>query len=120
VSISCTFCDIASGQTDTEFLLETDQIVAFRDINPVALFHLLIVSKEHIRSAGEVHEGHAQLLADVFHAADRLAEDAGFETYRLVTNVGEHGTQAIKHFHFHVLAGRDFGQPTGLEQASTG
>jgi histidine triad (HIT) family protein len=119
MNLPCIFCDIASGNTDTKFLLETKEIVAFPDINPVAPLHILIVSKEHIPSAREVRDRHAELLSDVHQAADRLAGDAGFDAYRLVTNVGEHGTQAVKHLHFHVLAGREFGDPTGRAQPSS-
>jgi|ERR671918_106967 histidine triad (HIT) family protein len=110
----CIFCRIVAGKTDTTLTFETERVAAFPDINPAAPLHMLIVSKEHITSAAELNRNDAELLADIFSAANHLLEESGFQTHRLVTNVGRDGGQAIPHLHFHLLAGREFGDPTGL------
>ena len=110
----CIFCDIVAGETETTFSLEREHVVAFPDINPVAPLHILIVSRRHIPSAHQLGSDHSDLLTDISAAADHLIAQTEFETYRLVSNVGASGGQAIPHLHFHVLAGREFGDPTGL------
>jgi histidine triad (HIT) family protein len=117
---NCVFCDIAAGRSDTALTFETEHVAAFPDINPVAPLHVLIVSKAHISSAAELDRSHSALLADVFAAAKHTLEKSEFDTYRLVSNVGPEGGQVIPHLHFHLLAGREFGDPTGSDRPSEG
>jgi histidine triad (HIT) family protein len=116
----CVFCDIAAGRSDTAVTFETERVAAFPDINPVAPLHVLIISKEHIASAAELDRSHAALLADIFAAAKHTLEESEFDAYRLVSNVGPEGGQLIPHLHFHLLAGREFGDPTGPDRPSEG
>ncbi|MDL2219279.1 histidine triad nucleotide-binding protein [Ruminococcaceae bacterium OttesenSCG-928-O06] len=110
----CLFCSIAKGQTDTIFLYEDDELVAFRDISPQAPFHILIVPKAHMQSAATLTEDEGSILGRVFNLAARLAAQDGYTNgYRIVTNVGEEGGQTVPHLHFHVLAGRNLGWPPG-------
>jgi len=109
----CIFCSIAAGKTETKVAFETERVAAFPDINPVAPLHMLVVSKEHISSAAELNRDHGALIADVFAAATHMIKESEFETYRLVSNVGPDAGQLVPHLHFHVLAGREFGDPTG-------
>ncbi|MGD9560327.1 MAG: HIT domain-containing protein [Oscillospiraceae bacterium] len=95
-------------------LFEDDDVVAFRDIDPKAPFHVLIVPKAHIASAGQLTQDEGPLLGKVFSlAASLVAADGYTNGYRVVTNVGEDGGQSIGHLHFHVLAGRPLAWPPG-------
>lgn len=110
----CLFCNIASGAIETIFLYEDEDIVAFKDIDPKAPFHVLIVPKKHIDSAAQLGAEHGALLARVFETAARLVDEAGFaKGYRVITNIGPEGGQSVGHLHFHVLAGRQLGWPPG-------
>lgn len=109
----CLFCGIASGQVETELVAEGEEVLAFRDINPVAPTHLLIIPREHIASAAELGEDHAALLGEIFQMAARIAAREGLDGWRLLTNVGAEGGQAIPHLHFHLVGGRRMGWPPG-------
>lgn len=110
----CLFCRIAKGELDTLFLYEDAELMAFKDIDPKAPFHILIVPKAHIESATQLTEDEGPLLGRVFALAARLCGEAGCKNgYRVVTNVGAEGGQSVPHLHFHVLAGRQLGWPPG-------
>ena len=102
----CLFCKISSGQTDTEFLLETERLVVFRDINPAARIHLLIVPKKHIRSINDLTDDDRSILADLIFAAKQMADAEGVAQsgYRLFFNVERGGGQVIFHLHLHLIA----------------
>ncbi|MBI4038099.1 HIT domain-containing protein [Candidatus Daviesbacteria bacterium] len=102
---SCIFCKIIKKEIPTNFVYESDKVVAFPDINPSAAIHLLIVPKEHIRGMGEIDEGHSQILTEVFEVAKRLVDANHLEQdlYRLVVNGGS--AQHLPHLHFHFLGG---------------
>ena len=111
----CLFCKIGAGEGDAEILHESDNVVGFRDINPVAPVHILLIPKEHISSARELHEKHGDVLAEIFSAAAHLAKanEVDRTGWRLVTNVGAHAGQSVPHLHFHLLGGRPMGWPPG-------
>lgn len=110
----CLFCKIAGGSIPTNMLYEDEDLVAFRDIDPQAPLHILLVPKQHIPSAQQLTEVDAPLLGKVFEVAAMLYEREGLtEGYRLVTNVGKHGGQSVPHLHFHLLAGRQMAWPPG-------
>lgn len=102
----CLFCKISSGQTDTEFLYETDTLVVFKDINPAARIHLLIVPKKHIRSINDLTDDDRSILADLNFAAKHMAAEEGVAQsgYRLFINVERGGGQVIFHLHMHLIA----------------
>ncbi len=102
----CLFCQIASGKTSTEILYETDALVVFRDINPAAPVHLLIVPKKHIRSINDLNEADAPLIAKMLLAAKEMAQLHGVAKsgYRLFINVEKGGGQVIFHLHMHLVA----------------
>jgi histidine triad (HIT) family protein len=112
---SCLFCKIASREIPAEIVRESDRLVAFRDTNPQAPTHILIIPKEHIRSVAEIDDGHDGLLADVAQAATHLARTEGIADsgWRLVTNVGPDAGQSVFHLHFHLLGGRPMAWPPG-------
>lgn len=106
MSEDCLFCKISSGSTDTEFLHETDTLVVFKDINPAARIHLLIVPKKHIRSINDLADEDRSILADLIFAARQMAAEQGVDRsgYRLFFNVEKGGGQVIFHLHMHLIA----------------
>ena len=103
----CLFCRIVAGEQPSERVAEDEGVIAFRDIFPRAPVHVLVVPEEHIDSAHDLTDAHADLLATCFRLARHVAEQEGIAAgYRVATNVGTGGGQAIPHLHFHVLGGR--------------
>jgi histidine triad (HIT) family protein len=110
----CLFCRIASKELDSEMVYESDNVVAFKDINPAAPVHLLVVPRQHISSAHELGTQYGALLGEVFEAIAGLARDHGIdEGHRVVTNVGADAGQSVHHVHFHLLGGRGLSWPPG-------
>ena len=103
----CLFCKIANGQMDTEFLYENDHLVVFRDINPHAPLHLLIVPKRHIRSVNDLTDDDRGIVAEMIMVAGRLAasEKVDKSGYKLLFNVEKGGGQVIFHLHLHLMGG---------------
>jgi histidine triad (HIT) family protein len=103
----CLFCKIAHGQTRTDFLYENDNLVVFRDINPHAPVHLLIVPKRHIRSINDLVESDHGILSEMIMIARRMAqeEDVDASGYKLLFNVERGGGQVIFHLHLHLMGG---------------
>ena len=111
----CIFCKIAAKEIPADIVYASDSVVAFRDSNPKAPTHILLIPKEHIESLDEVGDEHAALLADIVQAAAHLARTEGIDEsgWRLVSNVGPDAGQAVFHLHFHLLGGRSMGWPPG-------
>jgi len=113
--MDCLFCKIIAGEIPSEKVYEDDKVYAFRDIQPQAPVHILIVPKEHIASANELNENNAGVLSDIYLAAKKLAEKEGIaaDGYRIVNNCGVNGGQTVNHLHFHMLGGRSLAWPPG-------
>lgn len=111
----CIFCDIADGAIPADIVHNDELVVAFRDVNPKAPTHILLISREHIASAADLTEGHSALLARLFVVAGALARSEGIAEsgYRLVTNVGGDAGQSVHHLHLHLLGGRSMSWPPG-------
>jgi histidine triad (HIT) family protein len=111
----CLFCSIAAGKIPCDRVGETEHVLAFRDIQPQAPTHVLMIPKEHVAdSAATLGAKDAPLLAELFELATRIARDEGLERgWRLVTNVGEEGGQSVPHLHVHLLGGRAMQWPPG-------
>jgi histidine triad (HIT) family protein len=110
----CLFCKIVRGEIDSETVLESENVIAFRDINPVAPTHVLVIPKEHIRSADELTEAHGRLLGEIFEAIASIRRAEGIEKgHRIVTNVGPEAGQSVDHLHWHVIGGRSMSWPPG-------
>ena len=103
----CIFCRIVSGKTDTPFLYENGQVVVFKDINPHAPVHLLIVPKKHIRSINDLTEEDREIVSDMVMTARKMAKSVGVSKsgYRLLFNVERGGGQVIFHLHLHLIGG---------------
>lgn len=112
--MDCIFCKIAAGEIPSTKVYEDDRVVAFNDLDPQAPVHILIIPKEHIASAAEINESNSSVVAHIFEVAAKIAAEKGLDNgYRIVNNCGESAGQSVKHLHFHLLGGRDFGWPAG-------
>lgn len=112
---NCLFCKILKGEIPSTKVYETDTVYAFRDIEPQAPQHIVIIPKEHISSANEISEENSAYVADIFRAVSAIAKIEGFADngYRVVNNCGVDGGQTVSHLHFHLLAGRYLQWPPG-------
>jgi histidine triad (HIT) family protein len=112
---SCLFCKIVAGEIPAQVLRETERTLAFRDIDPKAPTHVLLIPKEHLASVADVTDDHGDLLADLMQSAAHLAHTEGIDEdgWRLVTNVGPGAGQSVFHLHFHLLGGRPMTWPPG-------
>jgi histidine triad (HIT) family protein len=115
VTHDCAFCRIAAREQEAEILHVSDHVVAFRDINPKAPTHVLLIPKEHVGSAAELDDRHGPMLAELFQTAAHLARAEGIDRtgWRIVANVGPHAGQSVRHLHFHLLGGRPMRWPPG-------
>lgn len=112
--MDCLFCNIVKGQIPSEKVYEDNDVYAFKDVNPEAPVHILIIPKRHIKSVDELKETDKELVGHIFLVAKKLAKENKLENgYRLVSNIGEEGGQSVKHLHFHLLGGRSFNWPPG-------
>jgi histidine triad (HIT) family protein len=107
--MDCIFCQIIAGKIPSEIIYQDEEMLAFRDINPQAPTHLLIIPKKHIPSLAQLSEAESSLLGRMAAVANQLAKEEGIsETgYRLVINYGEWGGQIVPHLHMHLLGGRE-------------
>ena len=112
--MDCLFCKIASKEINASIVYEDDDFLAFRDINPVAPSHILIIPKCHIETVNELEETDALLMGRMLVIAKKIAAEEGLsDGYRLVLNCGKDGGQEVFHIHLHLLGGRKMGWPPG-------
>lgn len=111
----CLFCGVIKGDIKGDIVYQDSTVVAFKDINPKAPVHILIVPRKHISTLLDVEQGDKGLLGDVFLVASKLAKDQGIskDGFRVVVNCGPGAGQSVYHIHFHLLGGRTFGWPPG-------
>jgi histidine triad (HIT) family protein len=112
--MDCLFCNIASGSIPVTRLFETDQLLAFPDINPQAPTHILIIPKQHFSSLAHTTSEQTELLGQLLAAAAEIAQQQHLATgYRLVVNTGPDGGQTVNHLHVHLFGGRHMTWPPG-------
>jgi len=112
--MDCLFCKIINGEIPSAKVYEDETVYAFKDIEPQAPVHVLIVPKEHIKSAAEINEENSAVVAHIFEVAAKIAKEAGLDDgFRIVNNCGDSAGQTVKHLHFHLMGGRDFTWPAG-------
>ena len=112
--MDCLFCAIINGDIPSAKVWDDDMCYAFKDINPQAPVHCLIVPKKHIASADEITEENSKYVSHIFEVIPSIARAAGAENgYRIVSNVGEDGCQSVKHLHFHILGGAKLSENMG-------
>ncbi|MFN8524483.1 MAG: histidine triad nucleotide-binding protein [Chloroflexota bacterium] len=113
--MSCIFCRIASGEIPSDLLYSDEHVVAFRDIEPKAPVHVLIIPREHVASTEELEEAHEPIVGRLFSAARVIArsENVAVSGYRLTVNTGRDASQSVPHLHVHLMGGRGFSWPPG-------
>lgn len=112
--MDCLFCKITAGDIPCTKVFEDTKVLAFKDIDPQAPFHILIIPKEHISSAAAIDGQNSSVVAHIFEVAAQIAKENNLDGgYRLVTNSGADAGQTVGHLHFHMLAGRSLAWPPG-------
>ena len=104
---NCLFCKIAEGSIPSDKVYEDDLILCFRDIQPQAPVHILIIPRVHIASADEISESNSGVIAHIFEKLPEIAKKAGLTNgYRIISNCGADACQSVGHLHFHILGGK--------------
>ena len=105
--MDCLFCRIVAGEIPSTKVYEDDKVLAFRDIQPQAPTHILVIPKTHIASVAQITEENSALIGHIFTVIPMIAEREGLtEGYRVVSNCGDHAGQTVHHLHFHILGGK--------------
>ena len=106
--MDCIFCKLAAGEIPSTKVYEDDKVLAFKDINPLAPVHILVIPKTHIESAAEITADNSAVVAHIFEVIAKIAKEQGIDKdgFRVVSNCGENGCQSVKHLHFHILGGK--------------
>lgn len=111
----CLFCKMVNGEIEPNKVMETDDILAFHDINPQAPIHILVIPKKHISTTNDFTAEDSELIGKMVLAAKEIAKENNIseDGYRLVLNCNQHGGQSVDHVHFHLLGGRQMMWPPG-------
>ncbi len=111
----CLFCKIVAGKITSQTVYQDEQVFAFRDINPQAPVHVLIIPKIHITAVSDIKEADAGLMGHMVVVANQIARSEGIfdKGYRLAINCGKEGGQAVAHLHLHLLGGRQMSGQLG-------
>ena len=107
----CIFCKIIKRQIPSQIVFESDEIIAFRDVNPVAPVHILVIPKKHLSSLLDLNEEDEKLVGKIYTVINKIAKQEGIDKkgFRVVVNCGEDGGQEVKHLHFHLIGGKKLG-----------
>lgn len=113
--MDCIFCQIVAGKVPSEILYQDEEVIVFRDINPQAPVHLLIIPRSHIPSVAQLSGERLPLIGHMVNTANELAKKEGIAEsgYRLVINCGKEGGQLVPHLHLHLLGGRKLSDTLG-------
>ena len=113
--MDCIFCQIASGTIPSDILFQDEEVIAFRDINPQAPVHILVIPKRHIPSLVQLTEADSALVGRMVEVANKLAKNEGVaqKGYRLAISCGQEGGQVVPHLHLHLLGGRRLSDELG-------
>lgn len=108
----CLFCKIIKGEIPANKVYEDEEILAFYDINPATPIHILVIPKKHITSLAHMEKEDEAIVGKIYGVINKIAEDKGFKQdgYRVIVNCGKNAGQTVMHLHFHILAGRKFGE----------
>lgn len=106
----CLFCEIINGNIPGNKVYEDEMIYAFKDINPVAPVHVLIVPKVHIDSVNALDSENVKYVAHIFEKISEIARSQGIESYRIINNCGKDAGQSVMHLHFHLIGGMELGE----------
>jgi histidine triad (HIT) family protein len=105
--MDCLFCSIISGKIPSTKVYEDDEILAFKDINPLARIHVLVIPKKHISGMNDITSENSEIVAKIFAKIPEITDILGIKEsgYRVASNYGVDGCQSVKHLHFHILGG---------------
>lgn len=106
----CLFCEIINGNIPSTKVYEDDMIYAFKDINPVAPVHFLVVPKQHIENVNEVNAENSKYVSHIFEKIPEIAKSQGIDSYRIINNCGVDAGQTVMHLHFHIIGGTELGE----------
>lgn len=107
---NCIFCKIIKGEILSQKVYEDDEILAFKDINPLAPVHILVIPKKHIETTNDLTEADEEVIGKIFTVIKKIAKENNLKNgYRVINNCGEDGGQEVKHLHFHLIGGRKLG-----------
>jgi histidine triad (HIT) family protein len=107
---NCLFCKIINGEIPANIVYKNDDVIAFKDINPQAPVHILVVPKKHIQCAADAEASDGKMLSSVFSAIAQIAKDNKLDKgFRIINNCGPDGGQTVPHLHFHILGGKSLG-----------
>lgn len=109
---NCLFCKIIKGEIPSEKVYEDEEILAFKDINPAAPVHILVIPKKHIDSIAQMEKEDEALVGRIYTVINKIAEEQGVKDdgFRVIVNCGKDGGQEVMHLHFHLLAGTKLGE----------
>ncbi len=112
---NCLFCKMVAGDIQPDVVYESDSVLAFRDLNPQAPVHILVIPKKHIATINDISDDDEVLIGELYTAAKKIASQEGISNngYRAVMNCNEDGGQAVYHIHLHLLGGRSMAWPPG-------
>ena len=108
--MDCIFCKIVSGEIPSTKVFENDKVLAFRDLNPVAPVHILVIPKKHVGSVNDITDENVEYISEIFKVIPEIVKQEGISDsgYRIVSNNGDDAGQTVHHLHFHILGGRKF------------
>lgn len=108
----CLFCKIVKGEIPSNKVFEDEEILAFKDINPAAPIHILVIPKKHIASLADMEKEDEKVVGRIYGVINQIAEEQGVKQngYRVIVNCGKDAGQEVMHLHFHLLAGTKFGE----------
>lgn len=109
----CIFCKIANGEIQAQIIYQDEDVVGFKDLNPQAPSHILIIPIKHIENLADAKEEDVLLLGKIQLAAAKIAKELGLKDFRLVANNGKGAGQSVFHLHYHLMGGRRFLWPAG-------
>ena len=108
---NCVFCKIIKREIPSDIVYEDEKVIAFKDINPAAPIHILVVPKKHIETLLEVNKEDSEIIAHIYQVINKIAKENNFadDGFRVIANCGKDSGQEVMHIHFHILAGRKLG-----------
>ena len=106
----CLFCEIINGNIPSNKVYEDEMIYAFKDINPAAPVHVLVVPKVHIDSVNELTPETSKYVSHIFEKIPEIAKSQGIDSYRIINNCGKDAGQSVMHLHFHLIGGVELGE----------
>ena len=106
----CLFCEIVADNIPSTKVYEDDMILAFKDINPVAPVHIVVVPKLHIENVNGITEENSKYVSHIFEKIPEIAKSQGIDSYRVINNCGEDAGQSVMHLHFHIVGGTKLGE----------